>query len=549
MQAFAEQLNSTIDLASGGDEKAALDAFSRLWVQYRDDPLAAQMLAEAMADCGFLEQSMPHVQAALHQHGETTGLCYVMGKIAAQMAMNDIAQKLLVRAIELDSLNFAAYIELAKCNIAENEFDAAIELLTSLQPHDPDNAEIDNILGNAVLAKTGNDLDALPHYQRAVAKNPESAVIVHNLAMSQGITPTAEQSYRRALDLDPANPKINLSFAIFLLHQGRLAEAWPHYEYRLFSSSGGFGQLRFDPSFPVWRGENLSDKALLVTAEQGIGDEILFSMVVTLLAERAGELYLTCDPRLVGLYQRSYPAARVYAYTDQHAYNSRIRRFPELIDDMASGDVAVDYMIPAASAFARIVQDNKALDNLRWPGLRADHSRQEEINAYIANYHQPGRLKVALSWSSGNLKAARHTYYPGLLALLDVIHEVDADFFVLQYHIPAADRATLADYPNVYFFENLNLQADIEANIAILEQMDVAIGPMIATQMFAAAAGCPVWLLSYDRPWNFFGRSGMPGYYPAGSRFFDRSTQVVKRDSYTAALKAGLESLSGNSDV
>jgi len=64
-----------------------------------------------------------------------------------------------------------------------------------------------------------------------------------------------------------------------------------------------------------WRGDNLKKKRLLVRAEQGVGDQILFASVIPDLAAQArgqgGSLLLECEPRLVPLFTRSFPEVAV----------------------------------------------------------------------------------------------------------------------------------------------------------------------------------------------------------------------------------------------
>ena len=99
---------------------------------------------------------------------------------------------------------------------------------------------------------------------------------------------------------------------------GRLAEGWKEME------------IRNDPRFrsytnhmtksPYWNGENLDGKRVLVLGEQGLGDEFMFANVLPDLQRAVGEtgkLQISVDPRLVTLFQRSYPKADVGTYDDR----------------------------------------------------------------------------------------------------------------------------------------------------------------------------------------------------------------------------------------
>ena len=67
---------------------------------------------------------------------------------------------------------------------------------------------------------------------------------------------------------------------------GRFEEGWPDYELRFISEDAPKRCL----TLPRWDGQTLPDGAVLITAEQGLGDEIMFaSCIPDLLApERLG---------------------------------------------------------------------------------------------------------------------------------------------------------------------------------------------------------------------------------------------------------------------
>jgi hypothetical protein len=62
----------------------------------------------------------------------------------------------------------------------------------------------------------------------------------------------------------------------------------------------------------MWEGEPLDGRHVLVYAEQGIGDEIMFASCFPDLIERAGHVTVQCAPRLEPLFSRSFPGATVH---------------------------------------------------------------------------------------------------------------------------------------------------------------------------------------------------------------------------------------------
>ncbi|MFL5296628.1 MAG: glycosyltransferase family 9 protein [Phenylobacterium sp.] len=146
------------------------------------------------------------------------------------------------------------------------------------------------------LQLAGRDEEAEALYLRATDGPP--ALVQANLGViyrTTGRLEEAEAALRAAHALDSANPYIRHSLGMTLLQRGRYAEGWRHYAARF-----EFRPKREPPvGMPEWRGESLAGKRLLVIAEQGLGDQILFSRFVTLAG--ADELVLAVTRPLVGL--------------------------------------------------------------------------------------------------------------------------------------------------------------------------------------------------------------------------------------------------------
>ena len=55
----------------------------------------------------------------------------------------------------------------------------------------------------------------------------------------------------------------------------------------------------------------MRDKRLLVYAEQGLSDQIMFASCLPDLLPQVGGCVVECAPRLVPIFRRSFPAARI----------------------------------------------------------------------------------------------------------------------------------------------------------------------------------------------------------------------------------------------
>lgn len=122
----------------------------------------------------------------------------------------------------------------------------------------------------------------------------------------------AEHVLREAIQADPANLNLRHTLGMTLLQLERYAEGWAHYEVR--------HQILPRPTapFPEWQGESLKGKQILVLAEQGLGDQILWSRFIPLLANEAAEVRVAVAQPLVPLLEQ-LPAVvfNAQAFDDQ----------------------------------------------------------------------------------------------------------------------------------------------------------------------------------------------------------------------------------------
>ena len=95
---------------------------------------------------------------------------------------------------------------------------------------------------------------------------------------------------------------------------GRIGEGWDDYEARLDPQFAGATAFVVETGRAGRPRRRLAGKTLLVMGEQGLGDEVLFANMLPDVLEALGpdgKLMLAVEPRLVPLFQRSFPTAEV----------------------------------------------------------------------------------------------------------------------------------------------------------------------------------------------------------------------------------------------
>ncbi len=102
----------------------------------------------------------------------------------------------------------------------------------------------------------------------------------------------ALESFQRAIALDPEHASAHRGIAAIYFLRGNFGDAYPHYEWR-WRAAGFRGRLE-QLARPLWRGEALEGRTLLVHAEQGLGDTLQFVRYVGLIGRRGGRGGLFC---------------------------------------------------------------------------------------------------------------------------------------------------------------------------------------------------------------------------------------------------------------
>lgn len=165
-----------------------------------------------------------------------------------------------------------------------------------------------------ILANLCIILERLERYQEAIDcanKAIEIEPNVHETWGNKGIAlirlgrhEEAMRCYERAIELNPNFAEAHYNLGIANLMLGNLERGFAEWEWRLHSDSDVRPFYINSPS-PLWRGEDLTGKTILVHAEMGIGDNIQFLRYVSLVAEIAGRVLLVLHTPLWELVEKT----------------------------------------------------------------------------------------------------------------------------------------------------------------------------------------------------------------------------------------------------
>ena len=212
------------------------------------------------------------------------------------------ASLLLKKLLKLTPSEGAAWRALAKILVDGGQLAEALATLTKATTFVGEDAGLLTDLG---LARqwSGRLDDAAATFRRVVALAPAFPNANANLAgvlKEQGRLDESLAVMRETVARHPQDARATFNLALLLLSLGRYEEGWDAYEARMripeVDIHTGFPQ-------PQWNGGDISEKVLLVHAEQGLGDVIQFSRYLPMLGGRAKRLLFAVPPPLKALFQ------------------------------------------------------------------------------------------------------------------------------------------------------------------------------------------------------------------------------------------------------
>jgi len=364
--------------------------------------------------------------------------------------------------------------------------------------------------------------EAIAGYKKALEIDPNIAVAHKNLGSAYrrlGAPQCAISHFSKALVIQPDHAKSHLGLAMAYLKSGELSKAWRHYEWRFEATHANFG-ANFDLNRPLWRGEPLAEKTLLIIGEQGAGDLIQFVRYSEQVSALGAKLKLICAPELVRLMQRTGTFDSVH---------DRSGQWPQ----------DYDYYIPLLSLPGLFETTLESIPGTV-PYLLHDAARGN----YWKNRIGRDSISIGLIWS-GNPEQLENTYRSCPLSQLQPLLEIeDVTFYSIQKGAGAAEIHDLPDPGKITDYTD-ELR-DFAETADLISALDLIISIDTSTAHLAGALGKPVWtLLWHAHCWRYLtGRRDSP-WYP-GMRLFRQPqlgdwksvVQEVGRDLNEFRLKA-----------
>ena len=419
------------------------------------------------------------------------------GVVQVQTGQEHLALASFERALELDPRFVAALRNRAGLLSQLQRVDAAIGAWDGVLRVDSGYAVAYAGKG-ALMVRAGRFQEARENLERALALGSRDPSVALHLALIEAAVGDSSIAERMiaALRGQFDDAEIDWELALIHLSQGFFATGWPLYEARLRKS---FESPRRGYPFPEWQGERLGPGELLVMAEQGLGDEIMFASCYADALARAPRCVVECDPRLAGLLARSFPGASVVGQA--RGNDGRwLKDYPGLRKQIHAGSLP------------RLFRSGVERFPRHSGYLRPDPQRVEVCRRRLV---EPGmRLKVGLAWNGGIAHTRRELRCVPLAELARLMRGTAHQYVSLQHDDDGTDARRLAELAGTPVRVISDVLANIDEMAAALCGLDVVITVCSSVAHLSGAVGVRTWVLTPAvAEWRYLKTgTGLPWY-------------------------------------
>lgn len=477
---------------------------------------------------GHLDAATAKYLSVLKKDPKNSNAINNLGAIYFETANLKLALDFFSQAVNLSPRDLGALYNLGRVFQEMEKWDEAIAAYKKALRIDRKNvATLENLY--EAFAVIGNDNAKLKTAQTLVGLKRESKNFLA-LARAQKDTANyseAQKNIAEAIKIDGPRPNSLYSLAEIQLRKGDLANGWHNYAHRWNDSSFKNANKELEPPpLMAWTGQSLKNRTLLIKAEQGLGDEILFANTFDYFASLGGKVHVECDPRLTSIFKRSFPSIQFLNREDNRLNNtSQIQIF--------------DYFVWSGDLNSACRLDESHFPRAPW--LKGSGTSLTGKLAKRSN--SIDLLRIGVSWRGGftlSQKAKRSIPLTELLGVFDPgLHQI----FSLQYDATPQEieASKINSQQSLITDPDFDYQNDMEGLANLILSLDLVLTIDNSIAHLAGALGVPCWVLLQDAAnWRWLNERSKVAWYPKTKlyrnkdhRKWHKSLTLIQQDLLT----------------
>ena len=494
------------------------------------DPRLAPVHAQAhfnlgvvLANQGKIDEAISHYRQAQRLNPDGVEIHNNLANVLRQRGQVDEALKCYRQALRCNPNSAEAYNNLGIALTELGKFDEATACYRDALRINPHSAEAHNNLGEA-LKRMGRVEEAADLFVTALRINPDFAEAHNSLGDAQkqlGQFGEALSSFEHAVQLNASFAGAHWNRALMWLLLGDYQRGWPAYEWRWTQPTF----VRRHGHRPLWDSSPFPGRALLLHAEQGLGDTLLFIRYVSHVSRQrrlGSTIIVECQPALCRL----------------------LSNFPGVDQLVATGAAQLPpfgFQAPLAS-LPHILGISPAATSVTVPYLHADAKLVEQWKCKLRSLRG---FKVGIAWQGNpsygydRQRSMALTHF-AKLAKLEGIHLIS-----LQRGPGTEQLSSFAAAIHVVDFDEAS--GPFMDTAAIMINIDLVISSDSAVAHLAGALGVPVWVALPAVPdWRWLLKRDDSPWYPTMRLF--RQTRAGNWDDVFERIVGELKTITSEFD-
>ena len=452
---------------------------------------------------GEADKAAPILHKIHEENPDKIDVLRLCGKAYWMLNQYELAIQFYKRVIKIDPENFESWLDLSALFAANFQNTESLYFATqalSLNPTDPRG----HLNLGCALSVMGRIDDAHYCFETVLRMSPDNISALTNIAVVQekrGEIDAALASLDKALSLSPKGSeqetRIFYSRAYPLLSKGNLKEGWEMYAYGFKPNNKLSRAPKRKFNVPLWTGEAIHGKKLLIWREQGLGDELMFSHIIPEVFSLCDEIIIEAEERLVSLFQRSFPHCNV-----------RKQNFDVLSGYPVTHDF--DLHIPMGS-LTQLFRNSIESFQRGKPYLVPELARVNDFANRLAP-HKDKKI-IGICWRSGIVTADRGLHYAPLSSWKPIFEVENTVFVNLQYGDCDQELQQAREILGVDIigWPDLDLRNDLEGVAALIANLDCVVSVGTAVAQMAGALGTHLMMMT-PRGWTLFGQDHYPWF-------------------------------------
>lgn len=474
------QLNSALNLAERAIPSAASEA-------------EALALNELYRKVGDWQSATTQLQTHLAQNPQHAHAWRRLGKVYARREQHADAINAFQQALNCLGENADLLAELGASLHALERYQEALTAIQRAHELDGTSKYLSPLA--SVLLMCCRYEEAVEAYELLGQEGVPKVGANHALALGYlGRIDEALDILDNLIEAKPHNPAVRLMRGQILLQKHNWKRGWLDYAWRGFSQTQSFRML----PFPRWEGEPLQGKKIVVLAEQGLGDQVMFaSCLPDLLALQPARIVLEAHERVAKTLARSFP--------DTPVIPTRQKKDLAWVNELG----AMDYFVALGDLPGHFRLTDAAFP--RQPYLKADPDR---VNHWKKRLSEAGPGPwIGFSWKGGTEVTRTVLRTMQIQDFAYIARSVPGTWISLQY---GPVEQALSDAEAIGFTPQHWAEAisDLDEFAALVAALDAVVTVCNTTVHYAGALGKPTIVLAPQVPeWRYgIDETAMPWY-------------------------------------